>query len=170
MKNYKIYILSIAVLFTVILPFVSLAQGSGANYNFPVSPSVPATGVTIPISNPVNSSTSSSVGTSATLNTGTCSATTLPANPKLGDLFDYITCMISNSVVPLIFALAVVIFIWGVVQYVINTDDEAKRAKGKQFMLWGIIALAVMVSVWGLVDVLGNTFGVTGGVIPKVVQ
>ena len=167
-KNYIKYILSIALLFTIVLPVFSLAQfNNGANYNWPVSPSVPGTGVVIPISNPINSNTSKSVGTTATLNTGTCSVTTLPANPKLGDLFNYVTCMISNSVIPLIFALAVAVFVWGVVQYVINTDDEAKRAKGK---LWGIIALAVMVSVWGLVDVLGNTFGVTGGVIPKVVQ
>ena len=53
------------------------------------------------------------------------------------------------------------------IYYVINTQDEAKREKGKQFMIWGIIALTVMVCVWGLVSVLGNTFGIVN-VIPKV--
>jgi hypothetical protein len=163
----KKYIVIIAVLFTIVLPVVSLAQISGSTYNWPVSPSVPPTGVTIPISNPVNSSTGSSVGTSATLVTGTCSANTLPANPKLGDVFNFVTCLISNSVIPLILTLAVVVFIWGVVQYVINTDDEAKKAKGRQFMIWGIIGLAVMVSVWGLVSILGNTFHIAN-VIPQV--
>ncbi|MFH1608852.1 MAG: hypothetical protein ABH951_02425 [Patescibacteria group bacterium] len=87
--------------------------------------------------------------------------------PLLGDLFNYITCIISKSVIPLIIGLAVVLFIWGVVQYVINTEDEAKKKKGKQFMIWGIIALTVMVSVWGLVSILGRTLGINN-VVPQL--
>lgn len=87
---------------------------------------------------------------------------------KLGDLFSYITCIIQNGVVPLIFAIAMVMFIWGVVQYVINSDEEAKKAKGKQFMIWGIIALTVMIGVWGLVGIVGNTFGLDTQFLPKL--
>ena len=79
---------------------------------------------------------------------------------KLGDLLNYATCLLIKSVVPLIVALAVVMFIWGVVQYVINSDEEAKREKGKQFMIWGIIGLTVMVGVWGLVSIVGSTLGI----------
>ena len=82
------------------------------------------------------------------------------SNPKFQDLLKYVTCIITSSVVPLIFALALVVFTWGVVQYVINSDDETKKAKGRDFMIWGIIALAVMVSVWGLVNILRSTFGI----------
>ncbi|MEI8174687.1 MAG: hypothetical protein WCG28_01925 [bacterium] len=91
----------------------------------------------------------------------------LPDNPKFQDLLIYLTCIISKSVIPLIFALAIAMFVWGVVQYVINSDEESKREKGKQLMLWGIIALAVMVSIWGLVAILGNTFGIEY-VVPQV--
>lgn len=80
------------------------------------------------------------------------------SKPKLGDVINYITCLISTSVIPLIFTLAIAMFVWGVVQYVINDQEEAKRTKGKQFMLWGIIALAVMVSIWGLVAIFTNSF------------
>ena len=86
------------------------------------------------------------------------------ANGKLGDVFKYATCIISSSVIPLIFALAVAMFVWGVVQYVISPQEEAKRTKSKQFMLWGIIALAVMVSVWGLVRIVGTTFDIDYGI------
>ncbi len=79
---------------------------------------------------------------------------------KLGDLLNYATCILVKSVVPLIIALAMAMFIWGVVQYVINSDEEAKKEKGKQFMIWGIIGLAVMVGVWGLVHILGDTFNI----------
>ena len=92
---------------------------------------------------------------------------TLVASPKLGDLFAYVTCIISKSVIPLIMALAVASFVWGVVQYVINSSEEAKREKGRQFMIWGIIALVVMVCIWGLVSIVGGTFGIQN-VIPQV--
>ena len=59
-------------------------------------------------------------------------------------------------------------FVWGVVQYVINADEESKKSKGKQFMIWGIIALTVMVSVWGLVKIVGDTFGIDSTFIPEV--
>ena len=67
----------------------------------------------------------------------------------------------------MIFSLAVAAFVWGVVQYVINSDDEAKKSKGRDFMIWGIIGLTVMVSVWGLVKVVSSTFGIQN-VIPQV--
>jgi zinc transporter ZupT len=97
--------------------------------------------------------------------TGLCTLAAIP--PKLGDLLNYATCLISKSVVPLIFALATASFVWGVVQYVINTTDETKKAKGKQFMIWGIVALTVMMCIWGLVGILGGTFGLSN-VIPQV--
>ncbi|MBI3888810.1 hypothetical protein HY311_03395 [Candidatus Nomurabacteria bacterium] len=92
--------------------------------------------------------------------------------PKLSDYLDFFTCIIGNSIIPFIFALAVVMFIWGVVKFLIlDADEEAKRAQGKQFMIWGIIALAVMLSVWGLVNILQTTFAIKTGssVLPTVV-
>ncbi len=98
--------------------------------------------------------------------TGSC--TLSRSNVMLGDLFTYITCYIGRFVIPFIFSLALVTFVWGVVQFVINTDEEAKKAKGKQFMIWGIIALTVMVSVWSLVGILGSTFNLDTSILPKV--
>lgn len=66
---------------------------------------------------------------------------------------------ILNSIVPILVALGVVYFVWGVVSYVIASDEEAKSA-GRNRMIWGIIGLAVIVGLWGLVGILGNTFGV----------
>jgi len=101
--------------------------------------------------------------------TGTNATCTLAGNPKIQDVLCYITGIINNSIIPLIFALATVMFIWGVVQFfILNADEEKKRAQGKQFMVWGIVALAVMLSVWGLVGILGSTFGVNSSVLPQV--
>ncbi len=90
-------------------------------------------------------------------------------NPKLSNLLDSATCIINNSLIPLMFALAVVYFVWGVIQFVIlGAGEETKRTQGKQCMIWGIIALAVMLSIWGLVAILGSTFGVETNFLPQV--
>ncbi len=63
-----------------------------------------------------------------------------------------------NKVVPVLIALGVVYFVWGVISYVISDDEEAKE-KGRNRIIFGVIGLCVIVGVWGLVAVLRNTFG-----------
>lgn len=77
----------------------------------------------------------------------------------IGNIIKWAGCTLVKGVIPLLFSLAVVGFIWGIIQYFLNPDNEEKRKAGKSFMIWGLIALFVMVSVWGLVGVLGETFG-----------
>lgn len=90
---------------------------------------------------------------------------------NIGQLFNCGTSLISRSIIPVLFALAIALFVWGVVKFfIINADEEAKRSQGKQFMIWGIIALSVMISVWGIVKIVTTTFGTTnsGFVLPGV--
>lgn len=61
-----------------------------------------------------------------------------------------------QALIPIVIGLAVLVFLWGVLRYVIASDDAGKE-QGRVFMLWGIIALFVMVSVWGLVNILRET-------------
>lgn len=63
-----------------------------------------------------------------------------------------------NSVVPVLIALGVVFFVWGVITYVISNDEEAKK-KGRDRIIYGLIGLAVIIGMWGLVGLLKNTFG-----------
>jgi zinc transporter ZupT len=91
-------------------------------------------------------------------------------NPKLQHLINYIICIIGKSVIPLILTLAVATFVWGVVQYVINDQEEAKKEKGRMFMIWGVIGITVMVSVWGLVGILGSTFNIDTKFVPQLKQ
>ena len=65
---------------------------------------------------------------------------------------------ILNTLIPIIIVLGVVYFIWGVVQYVISSDEEAKKS-GKNRMIYGIIGLVVIVGLWGLVNMVASTFG-----------
>ena len=65
-----------------------------------------------------------------------------------------------NAVVPVLIALGVVYFVWGVITYVIANEEEAKK-QGRNRMIMGIIGLAVIIGLWGLVKLLSNTLGVS---------
>ena len=72
-----------------------------------------------------------------------------------------ILCKVSeilNAIIPVLIALGVVYFVWGVITYVISSDEEAKKA-GRNRIIYGIIGLAVIIGLWGLVNILKNTFG-----------
>lgn len=63
-----------------------------------------------------------------------------------------------NQAVVLVVALALLLFFWGVANFIFNADNEDKRTEGKKVMMWGIIALFVMLFVWQIVNILANTF------------
>ncbi|NOY35353.1 MAG: hypothetical protein GXP44_00240 [bacterium] len=71
---------------------------------------------------------------------------------KVGDLV--------QMIIPLLISIALLVFIWGIIQYVTAGDDEEKRKKSTNKILYGIIGLFAIVSVWGLVKVIQNTFGI----------
>lgn len=74
---------------------------------------------------------------------------------------DGIIGVFNTIIIPVIFALAFVAFIWGVLNYFFFSQGvEEKRAKGRQFVLWGILALVLMLSVWGVVNILLSTLGI----------
>ena len=64
---------------------------------------------------------------------------------------------------PIVVALGLIGFFWGLVKYIFAQGDETAKTDAKRIMLWGVVALFVMVSVWGLVRFVGNAFGINQG-------
>ena len=67
-----------------------------------------------------------------------------------------------NTVIAVLFVLATVIFLWGVIQFIASSGSEEGRKKAKGIMTWGIIGLAVMAAAWGVANILVDFFGVEG--------
>ena len=75
---------------------------------------------------------------------------------KIADILDLL--------IPIVIVLGVLLFVWGVVQYVIADDEEAKKA-GKDRMIYGILGLVVIVALWGLVGIVTRSLGLEGGAV-----
>ena len=65
---------------------------------------------------------------------------------------------IVNPAILVIFALGFFLFIWGLVEFIMNLDKESSRETGVKHMLWGIIGMFIMVAVYGIIALLNNTF------------
>ena len=75
--------------------------------------------------------------------------------------------LINNVLVPVLFAIAFIVFLYGIAKaYIFSGGDPEKVSEGHRLLLWGIIAFVVMISIWGLVNVVANTFGLAGGYAP----
>lgn len=72
---------------------------------------------------------------------------------------------IIDSLIPIIIGIALIVFIWGIIRYVI-TSSESDKKEAVSIIIYGLITLFVMVAVWGLVAVIGNTFNIYDRSIP----
>ena len=75
-----------------------------------------------------------------------------------------------NAMIGLFITLAIVVFFWGLIKYLMNVSEE--KQEGLQIMFYGVIAIFIMVSIWGIIRLLQSTFKVTSTdpVIPKGIQ
>lgn len=78
-----------------------------------------------------------------------------------------ITSFLGKPLMMLLFSTALLLFIWGIVEFVKNAENSEDRNKGKQHMLWGIVALFAMLTFLGLTGTLTQTFFQTDPLLPQ---
>ena len=74
-------------------------------------------------------------------------------------IIEKITKEIINPTIYLLFAVATLMFVYGIVTYIAASGSPQAMQKGKNIMIGGIIGLFVMASAFGIVKILCNFFG-----------
>lgn len=68
--------------------------------------------------------------------------------------------VIINPLVTFMFALALVLFLIGMIQFFVYKGQGSDKVKeGRSHMLWGIIGMFIMISVFGIMRLIINTIG-----------
>ncbi len=70
--------------------------------------------------------------------------------------------VIINPLIYLLFALALVYFLYGMYEFISNPTVEERKVTGKQHMIWGIVGLTIMFSIWGILKIVLNTLEIDG--------
>lgn len=79
----------------------------------------------------------------------------MPIDPYL--LIANIKANILNPVIILLFALALLVFLYGVFKFIINLSSSTELEKGWNHILWGLVGMAIMVSAYGLINLICTT-------------
>ena len=88
----------------------------------------------------------------------------LDSTEGFAGLFSGITELINNFLIPLMIAICVLAFIYGVFVYFISgSADEEKRTQGRSLMLYALLGFVAIVALWGIVAFLVGAFGFDSG-------
>jgi hypothetical protein len=75
------------------------------------------------------------------------------------NIVDKVNTVIIFPLMTLMSAVAILVFLWGVFEYILGAGDEKARSTGRTHMLYGIIGLVVMVSAYAILKIAAMTFG-----------
>ncbi len=80
--------------------------------------------------------------------------------PYLQSYSTSISDIVNKVLVPLLLAIAFLVFLWGVYKYFIQgAASDTERETGKQFTLWSVIGFVVIFSLWGILYIIRTTLG-----------
>ena len=80
--------------------------------------------------------------------------------PVLNEFLKKVVTEIVNPIILLLSAVAFVLFIWGVFEFVAHAGDETKRTEGKRAIMWGIVGLVIIFGAYGILNIALGTFGI----------
>ncbi len=85
------------------------------------------------------------------------------AGAQFGEINDFlgdISSFINSTLIPLLFAVALLFFLYGVFNFlIIGRDDSDKREEGRTYMIYAIVGFVIMVSVFGIVNLIAGGLG-----------
>ena len=70
--------------------------------------------------------------------------------------------LIINPLIVLLFALALLFFLYGMLEFLVNQANDEKRTTGKSHMIWGIVGITIMFGVFAIMNMILNTFNIRG--------
>ena len=81
---------------------------------------------------------------------------------EINSFLNDISTFINSTLIPLVFAVALLVFIYGVFKYfILGGGDEGQREEGRNLMLYAIIGFVVMVSIFGIVNLIAGGLGLS---------
>ncbi|MCR4334230.1 MAG: hypothetical protein NUV47_00670 [Patescibacteria group bacterium] len=81
-------------------------------------------------------------------------------NPAITQVLTKIADYIVNPAIGLMFALALIFFLYGVFEYFVKSNDPTARVTGSQHILWGLVGMVIMFGAYGIINIIKGTIGV----------
>jgi formate hydrogenlyase subunit 3/multisubunit Na+/H+ antiporter MnhD subunit len=77
-------------------------------------------------------------------------------------LLNNLTSVIVNPLLALLFAIGLLVFVYGLVEFLYKANQSGKvdeKNEGKDHMLWGIIGMFIMAAAYTILGILARALG-----------
>lgn len=76
--------------------------------------------------------------------------------------------VVLNPVIKLVFAIAFLIFFYGIFQFISKETGDKDREQGKRKIMYGLLGMFIMFSAYGIINLILGTFAIPKppGILP----
>lgn len=76
----------------------------------------------------------------------------------LNQFLGKVVTQIINPLILLMSAGALLLFVWGLFEFIRNAGDEGAREQGRHAIMWGLIGLVIIFGAYGVINIALGTF------------
>ena len=78
----------------------------------------------------------------------------------IAPFLDKVNSVVLNPLIGLVFVIAFLIFLFGILQFINKAADPKAREEGKKKIIYGLVGMFIMFSAYGLIHLILVTFGI----------
>jgi Na+-driven multidrug efflux pump len=75
---------------------------------------------------------------------------------------------IIRLLIPILFAMAFIVFFWGLSKFILSSNNQADIEKGKTYMIWGVIALFLLITFRTIIAIVADDLGIGNGNVTPI--
>jgi heme/copper-type cytochrome/quinol oxidase subunit 2 len=76
------------------------------------------------------------------------------AEISIAPFLDKVSDLIINPLIILLFSIAFIVFIFGIVQFINSETSDKTREDGKKKIMYGLIGMTIMFSAYGIIHLI----------------
>jgi hypothetical protein len=84
------------------------------------------------------------------------------AAENINQLVMKVSQFVLNPIIVLMFLVALIYFVWGLIVFMKDSKSPEGRTKGGDHIRWGLVGMFIMISVFTLLEIGMSTLNVTG--------
>ena len=69
-----------------------------------------------------------------------------------------VVVQVINPIILLLSAGALVVFVWGIFEFIARAGDATKREEGRKAIFWGLVGLVVIFGAYGVINIALGSF------------
>jgi hypothetical protein len=80
---------------------------------------------------------------------------------SIAPFLNKLNAYVLNPIILLVFVIAFLVFMIGILQFVNSASDDNQRKDSKKRIMYGLLGMFIMFSAYGIISLILSTFGIS---------